>query len=807
MPKNNKNHNNYQNNNDNHNYQNDKNKDKKIEKNPKSKQKEEKIKEKDSEQNSKEDSRLELNIPEMNCASCAGKIEKSLKPIKGIKNYDILTTNGKVKIQYNSDKTSKEEITSAIEKTGYTIEEKKEIITTSEGDSIEKNRQSVWKSNRAIKTWIAGLFLGLGLVATFGIQMDFQILSILGKKFTLTETFFLTAIAFGVPVILRNGFYSAKSFSLDIDFLMSAAILSALLASLFFNAELYFEATALVFLFNLAELLEDYSMDRTRNSLKELMDLSPNTAIIKKDGKEVEKPVEEVNIGDIVIVKPGDKIPMDGEVIKGESAVNQSPITGESLPVDKTPGDEVFAGTINEEGYLEVEVTKEAAHNTLSKIVEMVQDAESNQTKREQFVERFSKYYTPFMVTIAILTAVIPPIFLGLSWSKWFLAGITMLVLACPCAFVISTPVTVVSGITNAAKNGVLIKGGNYLESMGEINAIAFDKTGTLTKGELVVTDIIPINNLSEREVLQCARGLETRSEHPIGEAIVEKAREKGTENPEVEEFESITGKGVKAKISGKRHYAGKPDLFDGLGFDLSHVHTAMDHGELTKKSIELCERNDCMDLINEKVPKLQSEGKTVIIVGNEDRIEGLIAVADEVKEEAKKTIEKLNDLGIKTIMLTGDNKRTAKAIAEKIGIQEFYGELLPEEKVEKIESLVEKYDGVAMVGDGVNDAPALATSTVGIAMGAAGTDTALETADIALMNDNLMKIPHLYMLSHKANKIIKQNIFSSLGIKALLALGVPLGYVGVAVAVLVGDAGMTLGVTGNAMRLSDIEI
>ncbi len=673
-------------------------------------------------------------------------------------------------------------------------------------DSIEDGKQNIWKSNRALKTWISGFFLGLGLLIILGVNTELEVLSILDREFTFPETLFLVGIVFGGPVILHNGFNSAKNLRLDIDFLMSAAIVSALLASLVFNAKLYFEAATLVFLFNLAELLEDYSMSRARSSLQELMNLSPNIAKVKKEDREIEIPVEKVDIGDTVIVNPGDKIPVDGKVIKGNSAVNQSPITGESLPVDKTSGDEVFAGTINEEGYLEIEVTKEASDNTLSKIIEMVQDADSSQTEKEQFVERFSKYYTPFMVSISILLTIIPPIFLGLSWIRWFLSGITMLVLACPCAFVISTPVSVVSGITSAAKNGVLIKGGKYLESTGEINTIAFDKTGTLTTGELVVTDIIPLNDLSEKEVLRCARGLEHRSEHPIGEAIVKEAEKKEIKHKEIEEFESITGKGVKAKMEGTKHIAGKPTLFQELGFDLGHVHTAMDQGKYTKKSIELCERNDCIDLLKKKIPELQSQGKTVIIVGNEDNIEGLIAISDEIRDEAKYTIEKLHNLGIKTIMLTGDNERTARAIAEKIGIKEYHAELLPDEKVLKIKSLVEKYDGVAMIGDGVNDAPALATSTVGIAMGAAGTDTAIETADIALMDDNLMKIPYLYKLSNKSNKVIKQNIFSSLAIKALLAIGIPFGYVSLAVAVLIGDAGMTLGVTSNALRLSKID-
>jgi Cd2+/Zn2+-exporting ATPase len=760
---------------------------------------------KDASEESKELGKASFKVPEMDCASCADKIGNALDSAEEVHDYSTLTTSGKVLIDYDPGKVSEADLIDIIESSGYSIDYKGKNGEEKDED-LEEERKSVWRSERAIKTWIAGIFLGAGLLFKFGVLQDFQVAQFLGREFLIAEILFLTGIASGSPVILRNGYYSLKKRNLDIDFLMSTAILSAVLASFVFGAELYFEATTLVFLFNVAELLETYSMDKARNSLRELMNLSPDTATVKRGGEEVELPVEEVEIGDIVAVKPGGKIPMDGKVKDGESAVNQAPITGESMPVDKKQGDEVFAGTINEEGYLEIEVTKDSSDNTLSKIVQMVEDAESSQTKREQFVERFSEYYTPFMVTVAILTAAVPPLLLGMSWTAWFVAGITMLVLACPCAFVISTPVTVVSGITSAAKNGVLIKGGKHLEATGEIEAIAFDKTGTLTEGELTVTDIVPVNGREQEDVLRCARGLETRSEHPLGEAIIEEAENEDIEPEEVEDFDSITGKGVTATLGGKKHYAGKPDLFKEKGFDLTHVHTAMTSGEISSKSRELCERNDCMDLLDEKVPELQSQGKTVIVVGNEDRVEGLIAVADKVREEAVETIERLHEQDIQTVMLTGDNERTGKAIAEQVGVGEYHAELLPEQKVEKIQSLVEKYDGVAMVGDGVNDAPALATATVGVAMGAAGTDTALETADVALMGDDLSKLPYLYKLSHTANSVIRQNIYSSLAIKLLLAVGVPLQIVTVAIAVLVGDAGMTVGVTGNAMRLSRIE-
>ncbi|MFW5934231.1 MAG: heavy metal translocating P-type ATPase, partial [Halolamina sp.] len=576
------------------------------------------------------------------------------------------------------------------------------------------------------------------------------------------------------------------------------------------------------FLFSVAELLERYSMDKARNSLQELIDLSPDEASVKRDGETVTVPVDDVAVGDVVVVKPGEKIPLDGEVLEGESAVNQAPITGESVPVDKTPGDEVYAGTINEQGYLELQVTSAAGENTLSRIIEMVEDAQSNKTEREQFVDRFAGYYTPVVVAFAVLVTLATPTVLGATQTEAIVYGLTLLVLACPCAFVISTPVSVVSGITSGAKNGVLIKGGNHLEAMGEVDAVALDKTGTLTTGELSVTDVVPVGDRTAADVLRCAHGLERRSEHPIGEAIVDRAEDHGVDRRGVDGFESITGKGVRAELDGRTHYAGKPGLFEELGFDLNHVHAATDGGRVTTKSQQLCERNDCVDLLETVVPELQAEGKTVVLVGRvgqsptgsrtqsgdtDAEIEGVIAVADEVRPEAEAAVSRLHELGVEqVVMLTGDNERTARAIAERVGVDEYRAELLPEDKVDAVRELDAAGDGVAMVGDGINDAPALATATVGVAMGAAGTDTALETADIALMGDDLSRLPYLYELSGDANGVIRQNIWVSLGAKAALALAVPFGLVPIWAAVLVGDAGMTLGVTGNAMRLSRIE-
>ncbi|MGB9932686.1 heavy metal translocating P-type ATPase [Haloarcula amylolytica] len=748
---------------------------------------------------------LRFSVPEMDCASCAGKVESALGAVDGIRAIEARPTTGTAVVTYDRDATTEGDLVAAIESAGYEVTE-----TTAEGETATGGTDesgSLWTSPRALKTWVSGVFVAVGLLFEFLLAgANTQVGSVFGSPLHVADALFLVAVATGGQEILRNGYYSLKNRNLDIDLLMSIAILGALTASLAFGRALYFEAATLAFLFSVAELLERYSMDRARNSLAELMDLSPDEATVLRDGEEVTVPVDEVRVGDTVVIRPGEKIPMDGEVIDGTSAVNQAPITGESVPVDKTEGDEVYAGTINEEGYLEVQVTAAASDNTLSRIVQMVEDAQSNKTEREQFVERFSAYYTPVVVAFAVLVTLTSPAVFGVAWSTAVVYGLTLLVLACPCAFVISTPVSVVSGITSAAKNGVLIKGGNHLEAMGAVDVVAFDKTGTLTKGELTVTDVIPLNGNTEDEVLQCARGLEQRSEHPIGEAIVAEAGTAGVGSTEIDDFESITGKGVRADLDGTPHYAGKPGLFDDLDFDLSHVHATTDGGVVTKTAQQLCERNNCLDLLADTVPELQAEGKTVVIVGTDDEIEGIIAVADEVRPEAKAAVSRLRDLGVeRTVMLTGDNERTAGAIAREVGVDDYRAELLPDEKVAAIEDLVAEYDGVAMVGDGINDAPALASATVGVAMGAAGTDTALETADIALMSDDLSKLPYLYELANDANGVIRQNIWASLAVKAGLALAVPFGYVPIWVAVLAGDAGMTTAVTGNAMRLSRI--
>lgn len=747
---------------------------------------------------------VRLTVPEMDCPSCAQKVDKSLQRVDGITDTTLQPTTGTATVTYDSTRVTEADVVAAIESAGYDVGgDKSDSGEDSTGGMEIAPPSEIWTSSRAIKTWIGAGFLVFGLLFGFVLTgQNIEAATILSYPLTLADGLFLVAIAVSGYPVVRGGYYSAKNLSLDIDLLMGTAIIAAT------GIGYFVEAATLAVLFSIAELLEDYAMDRARNSLRELMELSPDEATVRRNGDEVTVAAEDVDVGETVIVRPGDKIPIDGSVVEGESAVDESPITGESVPIDKSAGDEVYAGSINAEGYLEVEVTSTAGDSTLSKIIEMVQGAQEKKTEKEQFVDRFSGYYTPAVVVLAILTAAVPPLAFGWAWETWFIRGLTLLVIACPCAFVISTPVSVVSGITSAAKNGVLIKGGNHLEAMGEIDAIAMDKTGTLTKGELTVTDVIPFGDHTESDVLRYGARLEQRSEHPIADAILAHTEEsEGTDLPTVSDFESLTGKGIQATIDGETYYAGKPVLFEELGFDLPQARGVPDGGAVPEEVVADSSSEDERVYDDHVLAGLAEGGRTVVLVGTETELLGGIAIADEVRSTSQRAVERLQELGVDhVVMLTGDNEGTAKAIAEQVGVDEYRAELLPDQKVEAIDALSKEYGGVAMVGDGVNDAPALATATVGIAMGAAGTDTALETADIALMGDDLSKLPYLYDLSHKAGNVIRQNIWTSLGAKALLAIGVPLGYVSVAVAVVVGDMGMSLGVTGNAMRLSRLK-
>ncbi|ELZ41949.1 heavy metal-translocating p-type ATPase, cd/co/hg/pb/zn-transporting [Halorubrum californiense DSM 19288] len=768
---------------------------------------------------------LRLAVPDMDCSSCAGKVEGALDR-EGVLSVDTRPTTGVVVLTYDSDRTDVEALTAAVEGAGY-------AVADAESDGVADD---LFTSPRAVATAVGGAFLAVGLVLEWllpGLDPTFATLGGVGFlgpwAVTGASVAYLLAVAVAGPPILRNGFYSLRGLSLDIDLLMSVGVLAALLV------DLPFEAATLAVLFSVAELLERYSIDRARTSLRELMELSPDEAVVIRDGDEETVPADSVATGERLAVRPGERVPLDGVVREGSGAVDESPITGESVPAEKEPGDEVYAGSINEAGYLEIEATAPASESTIARVVELVEAANGEETRAERFVDRFASVYTPIVVVGAVATAALGPVLVGGGAETWFVRGLTLLVVACPCAFVISTPVSVVSGVTAAARNGVLIKGGEHLEAAGDVDAVALDKTGTLTRGELSVTDVVPLGDREAADVLACATAIERRSEHPVAAAIVARGEEAGPEpddenaadDVEVTNFEALTGEGVRADLDGETHYAGKPSLFADLGFDLSHAHVRSDGGVVRERDgaegdadggngtesdavaePESCDHGRYLDLASETIPRLQAEGKTVVLVGTETELEGVVAVADTVRPEAAWVVDRLHELRIDRVaMLTGDNERTARAIGERVGVDEVRAELLPDEKVAAVRELAaETEGGVAMVGDGINDAPALAAADVGIAMGAAGTDTAIETADVALMADDLSRLPYVVDLASRASETIRTNIGASLAVKALLAAGAPLGYVSVAMAVVVGDMGMSLGVTGNALRLGNVE-
>jgi Cd2+/Zn2+-exporting ATPase len=634
-------------------------------------------------------------------------------------------------------------------------------------DELERasESRSLWRRREAIFTGISGALLALGLVLSL-LKLDPTLLVLFGRTFALSTVLYLASVFFGAYHFARKGLYALKTLSLGINFLMSLAILGAIVI------EEYVEAASLAFLFSLAELLEEFSVERARRSLRELIKLAPREARVRRNGEELLCPIEEISVGEVCIVKPGERIALDGQVLSGSSFVNQAPITGESVPVEKRPGDEVFAGTINYDGYLEITVTKRAKDTTLARIIHLVEEAEAQKAPSERFVDRFARYYTPGVVLVALLVATVPAIFFGAAFSEWFSRALALLVIACPCALLISTPVSIISAITSAARHGVLIKGGVYLEELGQIQTIVFDKTGTLTTGQLTVTDIIPTDSISPTEVLRIAAALERKSQHPIAQAIVRAYEERaaGEPLPDAQEFTSLTGQGVQAKLDGTLYRVGRLQLFNADGLALA------------------------------------SQAKTVIGVGTPDRLLGLIALADSIRPQAHQTVQRLKDLGIDVVMVTGDNEATARAVAQHVGITHYHAGVFPDQKVHEIEHLRSEYGRVAMVGDGVNDAPALAAASVGIAMGAVGSDAALETAHVALMGDDLSKLPYLIELSRRTRRVIQQNIFFSILTKLTLGLGVFPGYVTLVLAVLVGDMGASLAVTGNALRLARVK-
>lgn len=694
-------------------------------------------------------------IEGLSCTNCAGKFEKNVKQLPGVTSATVNFGASKISVE---GQTTIEELEEAGAFENLIIRDDQE------NDEQVRSKESFIKRNIALI-----ISLGFILVAVIS-QLS------LGEDHLLTKALYILAIIIGGFDLFKEGFSDLIKLDFSMESLMAIAIIGAA-----FIGE-WAEGSIVVILFAISEALERFSMDKARQSIRSLMDIAPKEALIRRNNVEQLVSVDKIDIDDIMIIKPGQKIAMDGLVINGHSSVNQAAITGESVPVEKQLDDEVFAGTLNEEGVLEVKVTKKVTDTTIAKIIHLVEEAQGERAPAQAFVDKFAKYYTPFIIIMALLIVVVPPLFFGGDWNKWLYQGLSILVVGCPCSLVISTPVSIVSAIGNAAKNGVLVKGGVYLEEIGHLRAIAFDKTGTLTKGKPVVTDFIATSSETDINYLSIISSLESLSQHPLASAILNEADKTNVDykSIQIEDFQSITGKGLTGIHQNIRYYIGSPKLFSASVIEETAVKV--------------------------QYRQFQEQGKTAMYFGTDEQILGVIAVADEVRDSSAAVISELHKLSIEhTIMLTGDNTKTAESIGKQLGVTEIKGDLMPQEKLDSIKALRTTYNKVAMVGDGINDAPALAASTVGIAMGGAGTDTALETADVALMGDDLQKLPFIVRLSRQTLKVIKQNITFSLGIKLLALLLVIPGWLTLWIAI-VADMGATLLVTLNGLRLMKVK-
>lgn len=635
----------------------------------------------------------------------------------------------------------------------------------SETVKIERKKSLLWQDAKF--RW---LIFSLTIVAVF------EFFSLAGHHLPplVAAPFFAALIlAIGWRTVWNGLKALAKLNFRSINLLMMIAVVGA------FYLGQYEEAAVVIVLFTLGETLEKFGIRSSKSALQSLVDRTPKTARIKDEfGKEKELQLPEINVGDILILKPSDMIAMDAKVTAGASSVDESTITGEPLPKDKHKGDFVFAGTLNMQGYLEAKVTKLAADSTLSKIITTTFAATRTKAETQKFIEKFSSYYTPSIIFIALLIAIVPTLFFGREFDVWFREAITLLVIACPCALVISTPISIYAAVGNASERGALVKGGKYIEAVGQIRAVAMDKTRTLTYGKPKVTDVIPFGETSREHLLACSAGIEIYSEHPLAQAIVAAANNEKLDIHPFENFQAVMGKGAKADCV--------------VCYDSHHC---------IGKLPFISEEHGVQDEVIRKVESLQLEGKTSIVISSNGGVEGIIALTDELKPESRATVAELKSLGVETVMLTGDNHAPAEAVAKEVGITEVRAELLPEDKADAIKELLQKYGAVAMVGDGVNDAPALALSSVGIAMGAAGSDTAIEAASIAILNDRLELIPYLIRLGRKTISTIKINTTFAVATKVIFVCLAIFGLSSLALAIF-ADVGVTVLVILNSLRL-----
>lgn len=683
---------------------------------------------------------LEVRVGNLDCDHDAASLKRALSGVAGLGDVKILPKSAKVFLTYDPATTSVDRLKEKLGLLGFPPQR---------GMGMPAPPRP-WRNPKVLTSAASGVLLLVG-----------WLIGLMGAADVVSTAAYVAAILLG-------GYYFGREAieellferGIGIEMLMStAAVVSTLMGQ---SAE----GAMLVFLYSLSEAAEGYTEEKTRSAIRALMDLTPKRALVKRDGRELEIPVEELVLGDVFIVRPGGSVATDGLVLVGSSGVNQAPITGESEPVEKHPADAVFAGSINGEGVLEVRATKTFAENTVSRIIQMVEESRERKGKSQRFIERFGARYSPVILLIGILLATLPPLTLDVDWAISLTRATVFIVAAAPCALVISIPITLVASLGTAARHGVLIKGGVYLEELAKVRTIALDKTGTLTRGEPDVTDILVCDEgqtgaASPQQILALAAGVERYSEHPLARAILRHAQAQSVAPTDVTEFRALTGAGASGRFQDKGVYIGKPDFFE--------------------KQLRIS-----LDRVRDEISRLQHEGKTVVLLGDDQRVWGMLALRDNVRPNARKAIEALHTVGVRNVvMLTGDNLRTAQTIARELGIDQVYADLKPEDKVVKVRELAQKYGHVAMVGDGVNDAPALAEATVGIAMGTAGTDVALETADVALMADDLEKLVYALRLARRNQSVVNQNLALSAIVIGVLAVGAIAGAFSLPIAVL----------------------
>lgn len=697
-----------------------------------------------------------LQVAGMDCADEVAAIERELKPLSGVGEVGVNLMRGTVTIAHDASVDS-QRLIQAIGRAGLRAQLSQ--------DSAEEGGAGPGRRGRVTAVVLSGVFTGAALVLGWlSVARGWQIAAAVG------------AIIAGGRFILPKAIGAVRRLSLDMNVLMTVAVLGA--AAL---GE-WTEAAAVVFLFALSELLEALSLRRARRAIQSLMELSPDTALLKHGSTFKEVPVAEVKVGDTIAVRTGSRIPLDGEVLSGSSSVNQAPITGESMPVEKNSGDTVFAGTINGEGSLDVRVTRPSTDTTLARIIHLVEEAQSQKAPAQRFVDVFARYYTPSVFALALAAGIVPPLFFGAEWLVWTYRALVLLVIACPCALVISTPVSIVSGLTAMARRGVLIKGGAVLEAVGKLTALAVDKTGTITEGKPRVTNVTALNSKSENELLRIAAAIDAHSEHPLARAVVNHAQEKGIEFPRSTNYRARQGRGAEGEVDGHEYFVGNHRFAHELAV--------------------------CSEDLERRLADIESGAQSVVVVGHKPHGNcmgealGLLAIGDTIRSDAAQAMRSMHAAGVKrVVMLSGDNQRTADAIARQVGIDEALGDLLPEQKLDRVRELRAQHRQVGMIGDGVNDAPAMALANVGIAMGAAGTDTALETADMALMQDDLGQVAEAIRLGRRTVRIIQANIAFALVVKAMFLILAVVGYTSLWLAIL-ADTGATLVVIANALRL-----